>query len=113
MKEYNKNYHLPAKRFLIAERDTIDKKLRQVRWQLPWSGITSCLELAFIALAIFIHFGTGDRYLNFLIGLTVPLLMYHFTEMWKMKSDLPIVLAMIEREIKQFEDAGISLDECI
>jgi hypothetical protein len=111
IKEYNKNFCVPAKRFLIAERDTIEKKLRQIRWQLPWSGITSLMGLAFGALTIFIHFSTGERYLDFLIGITVPLLMYHFTELWKMKSELPSELAMIKREIKQFENAGISSDE--
>jgi hypothetical protein len=111
IKEYNKNYQLPAKRFLIVERDSIEKKLRQIRWQLPWSGITSLLGLSFFAQSIFIHSATGERYLGFFIGFTVPLLMYHFAEMWKMKSELPIVLAMIKREIKQFEDPGISSDE--
>ena len=111
IKEYNKDYQLPVKWFLIVERDSIEKKLRQVRWQLPWSGITSLLGLAFFAQSFFIHFTTGERYLDFLIGFTVPLLMYHFTEMRKMKSELPIVLAMIEREIKQFEEFNISSDE--
>jgi hypothetical protein len=111
IKEYNKNFQLPAKRFLIAERDSIEKKLRQIRWQLPWSGITSLMLLAFVALSIFIPFTTGERCLDLLIVITIPLLMYYFTELWKMKSDLPIVLAKIKREIKQFEDTGISLDE--
>jgi hypothetical protein len=111
IKEYNKNYRLPVKRFLIVERDTVKKKLRQIRWQLPWSGITSLLGLAFAAQSLLVDFITGERYLDFLIGFTVPLLMYHFTEMRKMRSELPIVRATIEREIKQFENPGISLQE--
>jgi hypothetical protein len=112
LKEYNKNYELPAKRFLIVERDTIEKKLRQIRWQLPWSGITSLLGLAFGAQSLFFDFPTGERYLDRLIGFTVPLLMYHFSELWKIKSELPIVLATIEREFKQFEDPGIGRTSC-
>jgi hypothetical protein len=109
--EYNRNFHLPARRFLITERDTMEKKLRQIRWQLPWSGITGLMVLAFLALSISMHWTTGERYLNFLIGFTVGFLIYYFTELRKMKSDLPVVLAMIKRDIQQFEEAGISSDE--
>jgi hypothetical protein len=111
IKEHNKNYQLPAKRFLIVERDLIAKKLRQVRWHLPWSGITSLLGIAYLALVCFTPFTTGERSLDLLIIFTVPLIIYYFTEMWKMKSELPIELAMIEREIKEFEEFNISSDE--
>jgi hypothetical protein len=111
IKEHNRNFYLPAKRFLITERDTMERKLRQIRRRLPWCGLTGLLGLAFAALYVSVHFTTGERSLDLLIIITLPLLIYYFTEMWKMKSDLPIALAKIKQEIKQFEEAGISSDE--
>jgi hypothetical protein len=100
--EYAKPYHLPAKRYLIRERDLMEKKLRQIRWQLPWSGIVGLGGLVFIALAFFIDLTTGEAILDFLIGFSLPLLIIHFTALWEMKSELPILLDRINRKLSQF-----------
>jgi hypothetical protein len=100
--ENKRPYYLPIKKFLIRDRDLMEKKLRQIRWQLLWSGIAGLGGLAFIALSIFIKFTTGDTILDFLIGFSLPLLIIHFTALREMKAELPILLERINRKIGQF-----------
>jgi hypothetical protein len=108
--EHAKPYHLPAKQFLIRERDLMEKKLRQIRWQYPWSGIAGLGGLVFIVLAFLVNLTTGEEILDFLIAFSLPLLIIHFTALRDMKAELTIFLERINREIRQFEEISNSSD---
>jgi hypothetical protein len=100
--EHSKPYDLPIKKSLILDRDLIEKKLRQIRWQYLWSGIAGLGSLAFVALAFIINLTTGEAILDFLICFSAPLLIIHFTALRDMKTELPIMLKRINRGISKF-----------
>jgi hypothetical protein len=110
VKEHTKPYDLPIKQFQLMERDRMDKKLRQIRWHLPLSGIAGFGGLAFVFFGIIIDLAAGETILNFLIIFSVPLLIAHFTDLCSMKTNLTISLERTNRGIRRFDEGITSSD---
>jgi hypothetical protein len=93
---------------LIRERDLMDRKLIQIRWLLPLSGIASLGVLAFVVLTRIINLTTGDAILDYLIANCVPALVVDSTALYADKKYFSTRLERVNREIRQFDEIVIS-----
>jgi hypothetical protein len=104
--EYKKPGFLPAKDSLILDRESTLKQIRQIKWQILLIGMASLGGLVYLALDIIWNITTGETILNFLIGFSTPILLWHFASLLEARSDLPGQLKNIERELKKLIEIG-------